>query len=102
MQLIHHGTISVVLAPLALSASMAFAQPGTGDFASTPVHELKQAYLACEHAASRDRLDFGTAAVCSLIGEELLKRAFDGSFERLLAWWRDNKDAAFTPHGSGQ
>ena len=102
MQLIHHGTISVVLAPLALSASMAFAQPGTGDFASTPVHEFKQAYLACEHAASRDRLDFGTAAVCSLIGEELLKRAFDGSFERLLAWWRANKDAAFSQHGRGQ
>ncbi len=102
MQLIHHGTISVVLAPLALSASMAFAQFGTGDFASTPVHELKQAYLACEHAASRDRLDFGTAAVCSLIGEELLKRAFDGSFERLLAWWRANKDAAFSQHGRGQ
>ena len=102
MQTIQHDTILVVVAPLALSASMAFAQPGTGDFASIPIHELKQAYLACERAASRDRLDFDTAAYCSLVGEELLKRAFDGSFDRLLAWWRANRDAASMQHGRAQ
>lgn len=42
MQSIRHGTFMVVVAPLALSASMAFAQTGTSDFASTPIHELKQ------------------------------------------------------------
>ena len=42
-------------------------------------------------AATESVLDAATYQRCSAVGEELLKRGFDGDFERLLAWWRQEK-----------
>ena len=53
---------------------------------------LKAEYLACDQAASQSRLSPG-AAYCSRVAEELLARAFEGDFERLIAWWRSEKQA---------
>jgi hypothetical protein len=36
-------------------------------------------------------LDMTSAAYCSSVGETLQQRAFDGSFDRLLTWWRTEK-----------
>uniref|UniRef100_C5CQV2 Uncharacterized protein n=1 Tax=Variovorax paradoxus (strain S110) TaxID=543728 RepID=C5CQV2_VARPS len=80
--------------PLALAASMAAAQSGMDKPASMPLAELKQAYLACDRTATRQMLDMESAACCSFIGEALQDRAFDGSFDRLLAWWRTEKQLA--------
>jgi hypothetical protein len=82
--------------PLALCTSMmAFAQQAGGDrLDSVSVDELKRVYLACDRVASQQLLDSATAAHCSLAGEALQKRAFEGSFDQLLAWWRAEKDAA--------
>lgn len=90
------------MTPLALSASMAFAQASAGEVASMSIDQLKQLYLECDRVASSERLDTGTAVVCSLVSEALKKRAFDGSFERLLAWWRAEKDAASAREGKNQ
>lgn len=55
------------------------------------VDELKRAYLACNRGALDDRL--GTAGIirCSLIYEELKRRAFGGDFGKLLVWSRSQK-----------
>jgi hypothetical protein len=46
-------------------------------------------YLACDHAAMQGRLDSGAIAQCSVLYEELKRRAFDGDFDKLLAWSRN-------------
>jgi hypothetical protein len=58
-----------------------------------PLHLLKAEYLACDRAATQAALAAGTAAYCSTVAEELLQRGFEGDFERLLAWWRGEKQA---------
>jgi len=89
------GASLAVMLPLALCTSMmAFAQAGDDRLASVSVDELKRVYLACDRVASQQLLDAAAAANCSLAGEALQKRAFGGSFDQLLAWWRTEKDAA--------
>ena len=80
--------------PLALCTLMAFAQGANDRLASVSVDELKRVYLACDRVASQQLLDSDTAARCSFAGEALQKRAFGGSFDELLAWWRVEKHAA--------
>ena len=53
---------------------------------SMSVDELKDAYLACEHAAKNSRLNGGDVMYCSLIYEELKERAFEGEFIRIKSW----------------
>jgi hypothetical protein len=88
------GKLLIAMTSLALSAPMAFAQAGADGIAGMPIDELKRIYLACDRVATRQLLDMGTAAHCSMVGEALQKRAFDDSFDQLLAWWRDHKDKA--------
>jgi hypothetical protein len=97
MQSNRYSKILVGMVPLALSSSLAFAQAGTGKLASASIDELKQVYLVCDRTASRQILDMESAAHCSSVGEALQRRAFDGSFDRLLAWWRVEKHAASAP-----
>jgi len=88
------GRRLAAMVPLALCTSMAFAQAASDRLAAVPIDELKRVYLACDRAASQQLLDSDTAAHCSFAGEALQQRAFEGSFDRLLAWWRAEKDAA--------
>ncbi|MGA0608635.1 hypothetical protein [Caldimonas sp. KR1-144] len=53
-----------------------------------PVAELKRVYLHCDRLSARSVLDRGSAEFCSLVAEQLRLRGFDGSFERLIAWWQ--------------
>ena len=52
------------------------------------VEELKRAYLWCNSAAAMGRLRTVDIAQCSVLYEDLKNRAFQGDFERLLAWSR--------------
>ena len=85
--------VSILAAMLqfVFAASVASAQTGTGTLAALPIDQLKRIYLACDLAASRQVLDMTSAAYCSSVGETLQQRAFDGSFDRLLTWWRTEK-----------
>jgi hypothetical protein len=56
------------------------------------VDELKRAYLWCDRAAANGRLRAAEIAQCSVFYEDLKRRAFDGDFERLLAWSRTRQD----------
>jgi len=62
------------------------AQPG-----AATIEQLKRAYLQCDHYATKGLLSQGDAAQCSSIHEALKARAFDGDFDRMLAWWKSNK-----------
>lgn len=52
------------------------------------VEQLMAAYLACDRLMSRQRVEPAFVQRCSAIGEQLLRRGFDGDFERLLSWWQ--------------
>lgn len=95
---------AAMLAGLACSAS-APAGAGEEQAASDPrrwpsVASLKSEYLQCEQVSSQRRLSMHGAAYCSAVGEQLLKRGFDGDLDRLLAWWRAERatsTAGFAP-----
>jgi hypothetical protein len=61
-----------------------------------PVERLKRLYLECDRVTSRERVDATQFAQCAMVGDELLRRGFDGDFDRLLAWWRAEKSRAET------
>lgn len=54
--------------------------------------ELKAQYLGCDHDSRQRLLDFEEAARCSVTGDLLKARSFQGDFNALLAWWRDHRD----------
>lgn len=53
---------------------------------------LQRIFLACAEESRRSFMDFGSAAICSLGYEALLRQEFGGSFPALLAWWRTEQD----------
>lgn len=55
------------------------------------VETLKAAYLACDRETSSHRMDPTTAGRCMDVSSELMQLAFDGDFDRLIAWWRAAK-----------
>jgi hypothetical protein len=59
---------------------------------ATPA-ELQSLYLDCDRMAMSAALDFGSASYCSIVYETLKATVFGGSFERLLAWDRAQRDA---------
>jgi hypothetical protein len=84
--------------PARSSAAMPVATPVTAPAATPPFsratpEQLKSTYLQCERLAQATPLDFGTAAHCSMVYEELKQRVFAGDFDRLLAWWRQESKA---------
>jgi hypothetical protein len=65
--------------------------------AQTPIAELsverlKAGYLACDHVSSQRALMHDEAQLCVEIADALKTRHFDGDFNRLIAWWRAEKE----------
>lgn len=58
------------------------------EFDHLSIAQLKSAYLDCERASVRGHLAHIGILQCSTVYEALKKRAFDGDFEKLLAWSR--------------
>lgn len=56
-----------------------------------PQHCLKAMFMRCAAEASEQMLDLGSAAVCSIGYEALLRRGFAGDFHALMAWWRTQR-----------
>lgn len=55
--------------------------------------DLEKAFWICDHAATTNGVDRGTAVVCGAITEDLKVRKFNGDFDSMLAWWKQNKAA---------
>jgi hypothetical protein len=78
------GCVALML--VALAAPMAYSQSPNGELEGVPIDELKRVYLSCDRAAIGGRLSSAGIMYCSIVYEELKRRAFDGDFDKLLAW----------------
>ena len=72
--------------PLAVVTSR---EQGLAVFERLPVATLERVVLQCDGQAATRLLDVGEAVGCSMALDTLLRRAFDGDFARLLAWWQE-------------
>ncbi len=59
--------------------------------AQVPPACLRALVRTCNEAAAEAFLDAGSAAVCSIRYEALLRHGFGGDFSALLAWWRQGR-----------
>jgi hypothetical protein len=78
------GFVGLML--IAWAAPMAHSQSANGALKDAPIDELKRVYLACDRAAISGELDTAGIMQCSIVYEELKRRAFGGNFDKLLAW----------------
>lgn len=85
MSFVHRAGIVMLVA---LAPAWAVGQADESRVKTMTVDELKSLYLACDRAAMRGLLGSAAIAQCSVIYEELKRKAFDGDFEKLLAWSR--------------
>lgn len=88
-------------AALALAASaapMLHSQPAADLDGSkaVSVEELKSAYVRCSRAALGGELSAPEIMRCSVVYEELKRRAFDGDFLKLHAWSKAHRAAPGT------
>lgn len=60
-------------------------------FEQMPEGCLKVLFMECAEAAGEQILDLGSAAICSIGYEALLKRGFGGDFHALIGWWRSQR-----------
>lgn len=59
---------------------------------------LKSLVVLCGRSADQRLLDLGSAAMCSMGYEALLRKSFGGSFHAMMAWWRGQRAAeSFVP-----
>ncbi len=56
--------------------------------------ELEELFWMCDYASSVGDLDVAQAEQCEAVKEHLKRDKFVGDSEKLLAWWRLNKDVA--------
>lgn len=86
---LHAATLALVVVE-----STAFAQAPDAYTESQSIQALKATYLACDRATSASRMDPSVAGQCMSVSDELMRRAFEGDFDRLIVWWRAEKARA--------
>lgn len=69
-------------------ATQPVAQPAAAGAGLRSIEHLKAIFLACDRLSAAAVLPPHQVRSCSTAAEELKLRAFEGDFERLLAWWR--------------
>ena len=63
---------------------------------ATPVRshaQLEAIFWQCDYVATTRGVDATPARECAAATRELRQAKFDGSFHRMLEWWRENKPA---------
>lgn len=75
------------------AATLVSARDATRPLSRATPEQLKSTYLQCERLAQATTLDFGIAAHCSMVYEELKQRVFAGDFDRLHVWWQQESKA---------
>lgn len=93
------GTLALLVSLLAAPAmiDVTRAESGIGDKGvrtAPPDDDLEQTFWTCDQISTRQFLSSSEAAICSTAFERLKQRRFNGSFDALLEWWRQNKEAA--------
>jgi len=67
--------------------------PSIAAVASVGSADLEKAFWICDHAATNHGVDGGTGIACGVITEDLKMKKFNGNFDLMLTWWRQNKAA---------
>jgi hypothetical protein len=62
-------------------------------FAGASLADLEKAFWACDYRATTHGVHSTPVEICATATAELKRIKFGGSFEELLAWWRQNKIA---------
>ena len=63
----------------------------TSQLSSARLTDLENAFWVCDYlATTRGTIDI---AACTAVYEAVKERKFAGDFEKLVAWWRQNKVA---------
>jgi hypothetical protein len=81
---------------LGLGAVNAFSETGSllqARVVALGAADLENAFWVCDYTATTRGMDATPAGLCSAVYDEIKARKFDGDFERLLGWWRQNKPA---------
>ena len=55
--------------------------------------QLEDLFWTCDYVATIRGIDATPIPQCTAATRELRRVRFDGSFQRMLAWWRENKPA---------
>ena len=101
----HRGIVAASIAA-SLPTTNAAAQEVSGGAAvrqqASSIHlvEVERAFWACDYLATTYGYVAVDAHLCSMWTDALRDRKFGGDFERLLAWWRENKRAQHERHGA--
>ena len=82
--------VSVALMLIALSAPIAHSRSPSGEPMDVSIDEMKRMYLWCDRAAISGQLNTDGIMQCSIVYEELKRRAFGGDFDKMLAWFKAN------------
>ncbi len=97
--LLNAAALSVVGAAIGLFSIGASAQGTAKSAAPAEVlaranpADLEKAFWICDHAATNHGVGGGMAIACGVITEDLKMKKFNGDFDRMVAWWRQNKAA---------
>ncbi|MFT3819045.1 MAG: hypothetical protein QM750_15625 [Rubrivivax sp.] len=70
------------------------ARPAAAALARMTVTELERAFWICDWTTTTSVLDADAFTACAATADELKARKFDGDFDRMIDWWRENKAAA--------
>lgn len=80
-----------VAAALGFAGSSAADEIAGQQNVAAEIGDLEKAFWVCDWAATTSRIDDQQAIVCGKITTELTEQKFGGDFDKLVAWWRENK-----------
>jgi hypothetical protein len=63
--------------------------------------DLEEAFWICDYTATTVGMGATPIGLCSAVYDELKARKFNGDFEQLLYWWRQNKPAEHARQAAG-
>ena len=59
----------------------------------SPHARLEQIFWHCDYVATTQGMDATPVRECAAATRELRRVKFEGNFQRMLSWWRENKPA---------
>ena len=69
-------------------------EPATAQTVRLSGADLEKAFWVCDYTATEKGINATPIDLCSGVTEDLKNEKFEGDFDELLKWWRQNKVAA--------